>query len=142
VISQRNIKSFTNPTLTPISDEQQVVDFVKAFATAFYDGSAFMDPDNQPVLESFKTYLRLEKKNIVLTQNNFSGSKLVSIEDIQVIPESLEGSQTFAVWMRVKIHTTDGIEKKMIFIARAQQINNRWQISTAFSVPDAYFPER
>lgn len=142
VTSQRKIESSTNPTMISNSDEQQVVDLVKAFAAVYYDGSAFINPDSQPVLESYKTYLRLEKKNIVLEQNDFNGSKLVSIENILVIPESLEGYQTFAVWMRVKIHTTDGIEKKMVFIARVQQINYRWQISTAFSVPDTYFPKQ
>jgi hypothetical protein len=111
-----------------------VIDFTERFANDYFDGKAFLDPENQPVIDSYKEYLTIEKERILQHGISPLGGGVISFNSSLVIPEPEKGDGVFAVWLGTTINTREGIQKNVVFIARVKAFEENFIIQTAGAI--------
>ncbi len=136
--SLKHDESNTSKTTIPTAVanyQDRAVELSKVFAIAYFNGTAFVSSDIQPVVDSYKEYLNIELGHYREIGDSPLGGGVVSFGDFKFIPESDQGSDTYAVWLITKIKTRAGLEKTVIFITRVKVINQKLVIDTAGAIP-------
>jgi hypothetical protein len=134
----KNINISNTPIKTPLNDIDflnHVIEFSKEFAIAYFNGTAFLNPDVQPVSKNYMEYLKIEKNRLEEKSESPIVFDILGFDDNQVIPETDQGLETYAVWLITTIRTRNGFEKKVIFITRVKDINGTLVIETAGTIP-------
>ena len=102
----------------PESLEDKAIELSKKFANAFFDGTAFLNPEQQPVTENFRSYLMMEREKYLLDNQSPLGGKVMNLISEKAQLEINHNVNFYAVWLTVVIQTRTGEEKKVIFITR------------------------
>ncbi len=128
-------KNLTQSESSSRNYEQEAVALSKEFAESYFSGDAFVDAINQPVVDEYKEYLRIENNLNILSGGSLQGGGVLEFEDARTISEFSRGINTYAIWLVTRIRTHSGEEKTVLFITRVKQLKGTSIIETAGAIP-------
>jgi hypothetical protein len=140
-----HIRKNLKPSDTLIAKTQQItqlkllkesaINLSKRFAFAFFDGTAFTQNQDQPVIESYRQFLKNTEANYLKKKESPLGGSVVAFGKELFLPEADQYPITYAVWIVTKIRTHLGENKEVIFITRVKPEGNSLVIVTAGAIP-------
>ncbi len=118
-----------------INIRDRVIKLSKDFALSFFDGTAFINCETQPVVEDFRQFLRIEREEYFRKGESPLGGSVVKFGDEIFFQEPDQNGYSYAVWIVTTIRTRRGIEKDVVFITRVRFLSNELRIETAGVIP-------
>jgi hypothetical protein len=115
--------------------KMKAIELSKSFAHSFFDGTAFTNRENQPVVENFKEFLRIQEENYLSQGESPLGGYVIKFGEELIIHEPNQKFISYAVWIVTTIKTRSDIQKDVIFITRVNYLDNELLIETAGAIP-------
>jgi hypothetical protein len=115
--------------------KDKAINFSKQFALAFFDGTAFTQNQDQPVIESYRKFLKNTEVNYLEKGESPLGGSVLAFGKELFITETDQNPVTYAVWIVTKFRTRLGENKEVVFIARVRPEGNSLVIVTAGAIP-------